>query len=114
MPYISTERVKEIRKQIKSEFPDFKFSIRTHHSMEVFVKVISGPIDFETEYEQINQYYIEDHWEELPDARNFLLRLYELMDKGNYTTVVDVDYGNIPKFYTSIQIGSYDKPYQLK
>ena len=112
MPYLPTERVKEIRKEIKSTFPEFKFSVTTRHHSTVNVKILSGPIDFGTENRQINHFHIESNWEDRPEAQQFLLKLHEIMDRGNYIASVDGDYGNIPSFYTSLEIGKWDRPYQ--
>jgi len=114
MPYLSTEEVKKIRQEIKSTFPEFKFSIRTRNYSTVCVNVKSGPIDFGTDYRQVNHFHIEKHYEDQPEVRDFLLKLHEIMDRGNYIESVDGDYGNIPSFYTSLTIGSWDNPYQVR
>lgn len=119
MPYMSPERVKEIRKQIKKEFPEFKFSIRTIHYSTVSVAILSGPIEmiyddiYHDRYQQVNHYYLDDHYGEHPEVLKVLKRIYEIMNEGNYTEVVDGDYGAVPRFYCDISIGQYNKPYQI-
>jgi len=118
MPYISPERVKEIRTKIKKEFPAYKFSIRGEHYSSVNVTILSGPIDLITDravngYEQVNHFYIKDHYKDFPEIMKFLQKIYEIMNEGNYTEVVDGDYGAIPSFYCRITVGSWDKPYEV-
>ena len=120
MPYISTERVSEIRKQIKKEFPKFKFSIRTRHHSSVYVTILSGPFEMITtedpynrRHESVNHFYIDEHYAEFPKVKAVLKRIYKIMNEGNYTEVYDGDYGAIPSFYCNIEIGSYEKPYKV-
>lgn len=119
MPYISTERVAEIRAQIKKEFPEYKFSITKDHST-VRVKILSGPIEFlvdENEmqrgYGQVNHYYIHEHYKNFPEALEVLKRIDDIMNVGNGVLVEDGDYGTVPNFYTDISIGDYEKRYEV-
>lgn len=119
MPYMSKDRVKEIRQQIKKEFPEYKFSIRTRHHMAVEVSILSGPIEmihddpYNKRHEQVNHFYIKEHYEKYPEVRDVLLRLYKIMNEGNYTEVMDGDYGAVPSFYCHLSIGQWDRPYQV-
>ncbi len=119
MPYISAQRVKEIRQQIKKEFPQFKFSVRTRHNSTVVIDVLSGPIDMlVTDYskkyghDSVNHYYISDHYEKWPEVRDVLLKLYQIANVGNGTQFVDSDYGAIPEFYVSLNIGNFEQHYK--
>ena len=119
MPYISTESVKRIRETIKKEFPEFKFSITKHHHSSVHVHILSGPIEMITNtdghrYESVNQFYIAEHYKDFPEVRDILLKIYKIVNEGNYAEVWDGDYGAVPSFYVNIRIGDYDKPYEIK
>lgn len=115
MPYIATETVKEIRNRIKKEFPSVKFSITRRNHSEVIVSIMQGSIDFGTTYDQINEYYIEKHWEHNPVAKEFLLKVQELIESTHEQKelVYDQDYGSVPNYYYSIHIGKWDKDYIL-
>ncbi len=118
MPYISTQEVAEKRKKLKEAFPNFKFSIRNEHHSSINVSILEAPINMmkaETDgrYVQVNQYYIKDHYENYPEIRDVLLKIYEIINNGNYTENYDSDYGSIPSFYVHISIGHWDKPFKI-
>lgn len=79
MPFITTERVKEIRTAIKAMFPNCKFSIKKVHHSEVRVSILEAPIDLmegEKGYTTVNQYYINEHYKDNVEVRNFLNSIY--------------------------------------
>lgn len=115
MPYISAKRVAEIRKELKKEFPEFKMSIRTRNYSTVYVSILSAPINMlsssERTYESVNPFYIGEYYKDKPEIKEILLRIKEVIDKGNHVVSVDGDYGDIPSFYIDINIGEWDKPF---
>jgi hypothetical protein len=115
MPYISSDRVKEIRNELKREFPNFKMSITCRHNHEVSVVIRSSPLQFNSDNFQVNPYWLEQHWaEENPQAYDVFSRMVKIMNSGNYTVVEDSDYGSIPKFYINLQVGDWNRPYVTK
>ena len=46
MAYITKEEVAAIRKELKSAFPSFKFSVRNSHYMKVNVVIKKSDVDF--------------------------------------------------------------------
>ena len=46
MAYVSTEETRNIRKTLKANFPNFKFSVTNFHSLATNISILSGPIDF--------------------------------------------------------------------
>lgn len=114
MPYISTESVKEIRNELKSTFPKFKFSVRRDNYSSVIVTVLSGSIDFGGTDIGVNHYWIEDHWGHNPKALEFLTKLNSILGREQRELVYDGDYGSVPNYYYSISIGRWDKPYVIK
>lgn len=116
MPYISTEDVKAKRDAIKKAFPakdGWKFSVTKENHSSINVNIMQAPFQMLEEgrdYEQVNHYYIEKHYEDQPKTRDVLLKIYEIINTSNYTVVVDA----VPKFYTHISIGKWNKPFQVK
>lgn len=112
MAYLSAERVKEIRTQLKKEFPSFKFSITRDNWSGIKISILESNVDFnlgESTYKQVNEYYIERSY--TGQAREVLLRIREIANAGvSYHETGD--YGNQPSFYLSINIGQWDKPYK--
>lgn len=111
MPYIAKEQVAGMRKQLRKEFPEFKMSIRKVDGHAVYVTLKSGPVDFGVNYEQVNHFYIDEHWK--GEARKVLSRINEIISNGNGIEVYDGDYGAVPDWYVRIQIGDWDMPYQV-
>lgn len=118
MPHISTERVAEIRKQIKAQFPNFKISVTCRNYSTVCIAIIEAPfnmlIDASKKYEDVNHFYIAEHYADYPQIKEVLLQLYQIANSGNGTECEDGDYGTIPNFYVDINIGSWDKPFIVK
>lgn len=114
MPYISTERVKEIRTELKAKFPDFTFSVTTENHSTVSVKILKATVNLireGKESESVNHFYINETYKNDIEKRDILLAIHAIMNKGNDTLVNDGDYGNVPLFYTDLQIGTWDKPF---
>lgn len=124
MAYMNAERVKEIREQIKKEFPakdGYKFSIRVRNHSTVCVDVMTAPFDILEGYDschgegyaQVNHYNIERHFANNPKAVEVLSRIYKIMNEGNYdNSDTMTDYFDVG-FYCSISIGKWDKPFKI-
>jgi len=118
MPYLTAEQVKDRRNVLKKHFKDFKFSIRGRHHSTIIVDILQGPMDLvepdeQHRYESVNHYHIQEFYKHNPEKRDFLQKIYDCVNTGNYTVVEDGDYGSIPKFYVDINIGTWDKPYKI-
>jgi hypothetical protein len=117
MPFISTKTVKERRDLLKKALPEFKISVKTVHYSTISVTILSGPFDLlpnsVEKYEQVNKFYIDDHYADLPETKDVLKKVLDIANKGNYIESEDGDYGSIPSFYTRISIGKWDRPYQV-
>jgi hypothetical protein len=119
MPYISKDEVKVKRNLIRKMFPEFKISVRQEHYSVIRVVIKSGPLDLMKaarkgdSYVQVNQFYIKEHYKDFPDVSKFLQDIYDICRKGNYIESEDGDYGSIPSFYCSINIGDWDNSYVL-
>ena len=107
----TTEKVSQIRKELKSTFPSFKFSIVKNDYNSMSVYILSAPYQMtEKEYEQVNEYHIESFYN--GQVKTDLLKIREIMTKDvKYRETGD--YGYQPSFYTYIRIGKWDKPFQV-
>lgn len=120
MAYITAEDVKAIRTELKAAFPKWKFGVRKGAgSLSVDVTIKQGTAAFEGKtYQQINQYYIPQHWQDLEDQA-VLTRINEIMHNapGRAGGRVYFDHSDAmtdyfhTAFYTHLQIGSWDQPY---
>ena len=113
-----TERVAEIREELKREFPDFKFSIRKDGYNGVRIAILSAPINLlegepeGTKYIDVNNYYIDENFKDVPAVRDVLKKIYGIASRG-VTYRETGDYGTQPDFYVYIKIGEYDKPFEF-
>ena len=135
MAYISTPEVAAIRKQLKAEMPEYKFSVKKCHHSSVTVAFMKGPAweEFQTrdrytgeystatmdDHEQLNHHWATDFYGEKNGA---IIKKVEKIIKTAPGTVEDgrewfdesdsmSDYFHTA-FYMSIHIGAWDKPYQ--
>jgi hypothetical protein len=135
MAYISTEEVKAIRNELKKQLPEYKFSVRRLHHSKVSVSFTSGKAfapfpstnwegetEFtdpgETGYYQFNPYAIHSYGENTD-----LLKKVQKIIKTAPATVggkgwydnsdIYTDYFDTA-YYFSIDLGQWDKPYQVK
>lgn len=115
MPHITNEIVSQKRKEIKTAFPNWKFSITKRHHSTLCVDILEADIKLtEKEYESVNQYYIKDHYKDNPEVRDVLQKIADIMLKGEEIVSHDGDYGAIPNFYVDLSIGQWDKPFVYK
>ena len=135
MAYISTEEVAAIRKELKKELPEYKFSVTKHHHSSVTVAFMKGPAfaEFQSRdrytgefkddviegHEQLNHYWAMDFYGEKNGA---LIKKVEKIiktapvkaggrewyDKSDAMT----DYFDTA-FYMNIHVGKWDKPYEV-
>ena len=114
MAYMSQDRKKELSGGIKAVLKKYnvKGSIGVRHNSTLVVNIKSSPIDFDIKnYQQVNQYYIDSNYVGI--AKDFLNELYSSMMVGNYDkSDIQSDYFCVG-WYTSINIGLWDKPYIL-
>lgn len=113
MPYITTEQVNEKRKAIKNAFPNWKFSITKKHHSSIDVVILEADINLtEKQNESVNPYYVKDHYKDNKEVMEALQKIVDILEGDNETISVDGDYGAIPKFYTHLSIGKWDKPFK--
>ena len=118
MAYIKTETVKEIRNEIKTNFPakdGWKFSIvRDNHSM-VRVSIMSAPIDFlegkERDHYSMVHYHTDNYKKEAAQVINKLAEIAKTKDYFDESDSM-TDYFHC-SHYIDIAIGKWDKKFEL-
>jgi hypothetical protein len=119
MPYISTERVAEIRNELNATFPDFKFRCYREHNSTINVVIVSAPFDFleaddkKSGYYTVNHMWIEDHFKAYPELKEQLLKIHAIITKYQGAGHMDGDYGHVPTYYEHIYVGEYNKPFEM-
>lgn len=112
--YVSKEKMKEVQTELKETFPQYKFSIKKRHYSTICVTILSGPLTLTKDpkgHEQVNGYYIQEHFKDNPEAAEFLQQVMDIINKGNYNNSdYMTDYFNVG-FYIDFEIGQWDKPY---
>ena len=102
MAYISTQEVKEIRNNLKKEFPNLKFSVKREHFSKIVVSIIEGNIDFGFNYKNIQ--YVKN-----PICE----KIVAIVNQKNYdNSNIMEDYFDCG-YYVDIFVGNYDKDYKL-
>lgn len=125
MAYIKTEEVKAIRNQLKTTFPNLKFSVRRQHYSSVDVTIEAGNIDFSPlfkewnkNYAQLNPYHLHNYneYQSLFEQMVDIIKTAPVsvggdawFDKSDMMT----DYFHTA-YYFHLNIGRWDKPYQYK
>jgi hypothetical protein len=120
MAYVSDEKMKQVREDLKKALPGWKFSVTKHHHSSVCVAVMAGPLEMNEQGEaQINHYHIESsvkHYE-IPQAEEWVKVLEKIRDivlVGHWDeSDSQTDYFNCA-FYYDINIGKWDKKYIKK
>jgi hypothetical protein len=121
MAYINSEKSAS-RPQIKAICKQYgikaTLSVRNHSTL--CLNITEGPIDFLANAHEsaqrsgsvsINVYWIKDHHEGI--AREFLLKVREAMNIGNFDeSDTQADYFHVG-WYTEINVGKWNKPYKL-
>ena len=123
MAYISANEVAAIRKELKSQFPEFRFGVRKGSgSLSVDVTVKSGPRDFsdifsnDYKHSQINQYWLCNYGLHQAFFEQ-VLRIIKIapstveggrrwFDESDAMT----DYFHTA-YYIHLEVGSWDRPY---
>ena len=135
MAYISTPEVAAIRKQLKEQLPQYKFSVKRDHTSSVTVAFMKGPAFKEFVYrdrngdnvagdinthEQLNHYHAEYFYGEKNGA--IIKKVEKIIKTAPYLEGVGdlwfdksdsmSDYFHTA-YYLSIHVGKWDKPYQV-
>jgi hypothetical protein len=113
MAYFDQTKKKAIEPAIKALCKEYgvKATLGVKHSSSVVLNVLAGAIDFACEYEQVNVYWVEKNFS--GKAQEFLLKALAILNTGNYNNSdSQSDYFDVGH-YVDINIGKWDKPYEL-
>jgi hypothetical protein len=107
----TTERIAEIRKQLKEAFKGYKFSVVKRHYNGVDIAVLSAPYPMtDAQHQTVNPYYIRESFE--GRTQEDLLKIREIAYSG-VTYRETGDYGSQPDLYIDISIGKWNRPFQV-
>jgi hypothetical protein len=116
MSYISTEHVAEIRNDLKTQLPDYKFKCYSENHSTIHVHILESPIDLtyngKTWY-GINVYSFKEQFKENGDLVSLFEKITSIMSKFQGKAHEDGDYGMIPTYYIDLSIGDYNRPFIL-
>lgn len=108
-----TEKAKELRKVLKTRFPDCKFSVISDYN-SLRVALMSSFVEFEGEtYQQGLNYHYHRQFEhgsnEYILCQQIMETILEILPQ--YEIDDNPDYGSIPNYYLRFDLGKWDKPY---
>ena len=106
MAYISTEQVKEIRKELNKAFPGIKFGVKRERYAVIQITIKSSPFFPGIDYKQVNPYSIERNY--TGEEAQFLRQVVDIAEKGQ-THHETCDYGRQPSYYIYMYVGSLEK-----
>lgn len=106
--YITSQKVAEIRAELKATFPNMKLSVTRDHAT-VRIVILESPMDWnlgERGYDSINPYYPQNCAHPKVAAK-----MVAIARRGQGEGFEDSDYGHIPDWYVSLSVGRWDKPH---
>jgi hypothetical protein len=112
MPYICKETVKTIAKQIKTNFPSYKWSITGGNTSSLEIRLMESDMDLTFE-DSVSYYHPQSTKNE--SLRAIGIKVIDIVNSINPITIVheDSDYGSIPNFYFhGVKVGAWNKPYK--
>jgi len=115
-PRLTTKEIAGlIRKQLKKEFPECKFSVRYKSfsgGSEINVSLMAAKFkvfNIGTGYLQVNHYWLDKQKELTPEAVKVLKRVTKIVNSYNYDdSDPQIDYFNT-NFYFMLEIGKWDR-----
>jgi hypothetical protein len=114
MAYVSNEKKSQIQAALKPIFKKYGIKAtvgRNSYKSTLVVNVSAGDIDFGTDYQQVNVYWVDDHY--TGKAKDFLNEVLDAIKKAGEwydESNAQIDYFNTA-FYIDINIGRWDKKY---
>lgn len=114
MAYVSNEKKSQIQAALKPIFQKYGIKAtvgRNSYKSTLVVNVSAGDIDFGIDYQQVNVYWVNDHY--TGKAKDFLNEVLDAIKKSGEwydESNAQIDYFNTA-FYIDINIGRWDKKY---
>ena len=134
MAYISTPEVAAIRKQLKEQMPEYKFSVVRDHHSSVTISMMKGPAFAEFEYfdryageykkgtlgdnngyDQINTYHTGDFYgKENAAIFDKIVKIAKTAgDKKWYDDSDAMTDYFATAYYVHLNVGKFEKPYEV-
>ena len=127
MAHMNQEKKVVISEALKAVVPaDWKYSLSVKHHSEIVMTIKSAPIDLiqafngkdsGRTYTGVNEYHFEKHMEEAGAEESLVetfKKIISALNTGNYDhSDVMSDFFCVG-FYTSLKIGTWDKPFIVK
>ena len=108
-----TERVAEIRRELKAQFPELKLSITKGNYNGANITIFEAPADYNLDPDNRGSFSINHYHFDFYDgkAREIFEAIFAIASKGvrYYETG---DYGFQPSFYIDISVGRYDREFK--
>jgi len=108
-----TERVAEIRRELKAQFPELKLSVTIGNYNGANITIFEAPADYNLDPDNRGSFSINHYHFDFYDgkAREIFEAIYAIASKGirYYETG---DYGFQPSFYINISVGRYDREFK--
>lgn len=104
----------DIRHELKSALPSWKFSVRVKDGLSITVTLVSGPVSVGVEYAQLNPYSPTLGHGLTPAGLRVMRKALEILSREHWDdSDAQVDYFCC-NYYRHLHVGSWDKPYQVK
>jgi len=129
MAYMNQDKKAKIAPKVKSILKKYgvKGTLGVHNHSTLVLNVSSGPIDFISNFNKVNEdkwpvmkaenylginpYWYQEHFS--GKALSFLKELLPAMNEGNHDrSDIQSDYFDVG-WYVDVNIGRWDKPYQV-
>jgi hypothetical protein len=109
MAYITKEKSKKVKAELKKAFPKIKFSVTIDNCTTLNINIMEAPFKFtDKDYEQLNPYYLNRY-----QNSEALEQIKSIANQGNYdNSDIQTDYFEVG-FYLHMNIGKWDKPFKL-
>jgi len=106
---------KHVKSALKKALPEYKFSVRGD-SGSLKIAMISGVVDFTGAATVVNEFSIDRKFAHNIAQRDVLAKIYEIISTlyPIYTEFHDSDYGNIPNYYFTLEVGEWNNPYVFR
>lgn len=126
---------KEIRQELKAQFPEHKFSVRKENGIAITVALMEAPESpfasletttghtHEGTYAQLNEKHIKQDWEGnwvsngyylTEQAAQMLKKVSEISNRDNWdNSDLMTDYFDV-NYYFHLHIGKWNKPFTVK
>jgi hypothetical protein len=117
MAYISTERVKSIRDQIKNAYPRYKWSVSRRHGSTVVIVLQESDLPYDNAHQQINQYWLKQSEKLTTKTKLIFQRVLEICNSveacyNRNAEDVGADYAD-STYFIDLDIGQWDQPHKV-